>query len=182
MSTAHPWVVCCAARPPAAASTWTAPCDHVCNLSSACQLRSDSLFLPPVHLLHGEVRSEGIGRPAPALLPRVVPPFAFRSAPRSQPFASGSRHRMVPVPGSAATCEDGTVPGDPASAFRTAVGLRSRPLVPIPDHASVQTSTAHDRVPADLPTGTILEHPRRERKKNIAYLQKTRLFLYYPCL
>lgn len=99
----------------------------------------------------GESRAEGIGRPAPPI--GEAGPIPQRPVGRSRPSHSGRPCRETgSAQSSAAACESDPAPGGPASALRTAVGVRPRPLVPhIPPRQRL--STAHGNQP--FPAGAI---------------------------
>ena len=74
----------------------------------------------------GESRAKGIGRPAPPI--GEAGPIPQRPVGRSRPLHSGRPCRETgSARSSAAACESDPAPGGPASAFRTAVGVRPRP-------------------------------------------------------
>jgi hypothetical protein len=85
----------------------------------------------PLWLPAGEAWSLGIGRPAPAYRAKAGALPKRMSARRSRLYARASSSLLQQVPATrlVATCDVGTGTGDPASTFRPAVGLWSRPTV-----------------------------------------------------
>jgi len=121
---------------------------HLFPLLSSLHAPQDS---ESTSLSAGESRAEGIGRPAPPI--GEAGPIPQRPVGRSRPSHSGRPCRETGSTRSlAAACESDPAPGGPASALRTAVGVRPRPLVPhiVPRQ---RLSTAHGNQP--FPAGAM---------------------------